>query len=414
MKLDQPLTDSAGSGLTPRRGPGSFWITAAIYTLVMIGGSLPIPLWHTWATAFGFGDFFTTVAFGVYAIGAVTALTVLSSASDLIGRRPVLLIGLALAVASSVLLATASGSGTVLVARLLSGLGAGLVTSTASAGLAELAGPHRAALASTVATISNMGGLGAGIIIAAAVVQAGGESVSTVRWLYVGYLAAVLAVTALLPRVTETVPDAAWKRFSWRVRRPVVPADPTERQVFAWSAVAVFVAFAVAGLFSSLVPAFVREQIKLTAPLPTGLIVATLFGAALAVQLIPASRLPEKPYFFGGALAGGIAACEWALLQGQLWPFILGTTIAGSGFGLAFRHGLRIAQRFAPVGRRADLISTYLLCAYVGNVLPTLGLGLLSQLAGSRTASMSLSGAIAAGAVVTAFALQRGPKPASS
>lgn len=395
--------DSTDTPPETRRG---FLSTAAVYAVTMVGGTLPIPLWHTWSVRIGFGPFVTTVTFAIYAVGTVISLTLFSKTSDQVGRRPVLLIGLGLVTLSSALLLMAADLAAIMAARLLSGLGAGLITATASASLSELAGPRRSRLAATTATIVNVGGLAAGIVAAACVIQVGGEHASTIRWLYAGYLAA-LAAAAAVPLISETVAEASWARFHWSASRPTLPAARADRAMFAGAATSVFMAFAVAGLFSSLVPSFLREDIHLTAPLPSGLVVAALFAAALVAQLITPERAIESLWLATVALAGGTVLYEVGLIAERLTVFVAGTLVAGAGFGLMFRRGLHVTQRVASPGRRADQIATYFLCAYAGNVIPTIALGALSEIAGDRTASVGLAVAITAGAVAAAAAAHR-------
>ncbi|WP_329567502.1 MFS transporter [Streptomyces sp. NBC_01361] len=73
-----------------RRARAGFWLVAAVYALVMLGGTLPIPLYALWAPQMGFGPFTTTLVFAVYALGTVLALMVFASLSDRAGRRPLL------------------------------------------------------------------------------------------------------------------------------------------------------------------------------------------------------------------------------------------------------------------------------------------------------------------------------------
>ncbi|MEU6414003.1 hypothetical protein [Microbispora sp. NPDC046933] len=61
-----------------------------IYTVVMAGGTLTIPLYVLWASKFGFGPVTTTLVFVTYVIAVVGTLLVAGSLSDAIGRRPVL------------------------------------------------------------------------------------------------------------------------------------------------------------------------------------------------------------------------------------------------------------------------------------------------------------------------------------
>ncbi len=373
----------------------AFVAVAVVYAVVMLGGTIPIPLWGIWAEELHFGPLVITLAFGLYAAGTMASLTLLSSWSDHAGRRLVLLTGLTLSAVSAGLLLAAPDVLVVLAARVLGGVGAGLTATTASAALAELGPAKRAA---TVATISNVGGLGAGVAVAAVALQLGGEDTTTIAVLYAGYLVAVVLCALAVKGVPETVVER--RRGGLAVRRPLLPAARDRRLSFAWAAAGVFVAFTVTGLFSSLVPSFLRDELGVREPIVPGLVVALLFGAALVGQTLAPPALVERVWPGAAALALGTAVYELGLLVGALALFVAGTVIAGVGFGLAFRRGLDVAQRVAEPSRRADQLSTYFLCAYAGNVLPTLGLGVAGQLFGARTASLVVAVVIVLGALL--------------
>src|SRR5205823_1348518 len=83
------------------------------------------------------------VIFAVYAVGVMAGLLLFGGLSDQIGRRPVLLPGLALSAASAVVFVFTNPQGggvpLLLVGRVLSGLSAGIFTGTATATLIDFA-----------------------------------------------------------------------------------------------------------------------------------------------------------------------------------------------------------------------------------------------------------------------------------
>jgi MFS family permease len=381
----------------PRRA--AFALVAAVYAAVMLGGTIPIPLWDVWASRLGFGPFLVTLAFGLYAVGTMVSLTLLSGWSDHVGRRPALLAGLVLSALSAVLLLAAPHVLVVLFARLVGGIGAGVTAATASAALAELALPGHAQRASVVATASNVGGLGAGVLVAAAAIQLGGPDNASVALVYTAYLVVVVALAVGLLVVPETVSPRRAGGVAFR--RPLLPAGRAPSRAFGWAAAGVFVAFAVTGLFSSLVPSLLQDQLAIRTPIVPGLVVALLFAAALAAQTLAPPALVERPWAAAGALALGTGVYETGLLVANLGVFVAGTVLAGAGFGLTFRRGMGIAQHVAEHGRRADQLATWFLCAYAGNIVPTLALGAAGQVWGARVASAALAVAIVLSAIAT-------------
>ena len=104
----------------------------------------------------------TTVIYATYAGGVLFALLVFGRWSDAIGRRPMLLAGVRFALASAVVFLLADSVPMLLVGRVLSGLSAGIFTGTATAAVIEAAPPDWRTKAAAVATVANVGGLGAG------------------------------------------------------------------------------------------------------------------------------------------------------------------------------------------------------------------------------------------------------------
>ncbi|MFF0043417.1 MFS transporter [Streptomyces mirabilis] len=315
-----------------RRARAGFWLVAAAYTLVMLGGTLPIPLYALWAPRMGFGPFTTTLVFAVYALGTVLALMVFASLSDRAGRHPLLAAAVLAAATSTALFLLADDVGTLLAARFLCGLGTGVFTATATAAPGELAGAEHTRRVSTVSTAANMGGLGLGTLVAGLFAQYGANPTHLVFWTYLaGLVPAFLAVIVTPETVT------ARQRPAMSVRRPTIPDGRAARTEFLRAATAVLAAFAVTGLFSSLVPSFLREQLHVHNVAAVGTVVG--------------------------------------LWTRSLPTFVAGTLLAGTGIGLAFRRGVGVAQRLADPRRRADLLSTYFLFAYTGTIVPTLAPG---------------------------------------
>jgi len=142
--------------------PLAYLLLACVFTYGMLGTTLPTPLYVLYQEQYQFTSVLITVIFAVYALGVLAALLVFGRVSDHFGRRPVLLAALLLACASTLLFVFAQNVAMLLAGRVLSGLGTGLLTGTATAGLAELEPTGSQQRAARVATAANMGGLGLG------------------------------------------------------------------------------------------------------------------------------------------------------------------------------------------------------------------------------------------------------------
>ncbi|MER6797774.1 MFS transporter, partial [Amycolatopsis mediterranei] len=160
MELTDRTQDRLPTPTSSRgRSAKAFWSVAAVYALVMLGGTLPVPLYAFWSADMDFGPFTTTLIFAGYAVGVVISLLLFAGMSDRSGRRPLALAALSVVAVSTVIFLLAGNVVVLLVARFLSGLATGVVTATATAWLGELAGPGNARRTTITATAVNLGGL---------------------------------------------------------------------------------------------------------------------------------------------------------------------------------------------------------------------------------------------------------------
>src|ERR1700753_960082 len=78
---------------TSTRQRFGFALLAYAFTAIMIGTTLPTPMYALYAQRMHFAVFTTTIIFATYAIGVLAALLLFGRWSDALGRRPVLLAG---------------------------------------------------------------------------------------------------------------------------------------------------------------------------------------------------------------------------------------------------------------------------------------------------------------------------------
>lgn len=220
-----------------RSGYG-FALLAYAFAAIMLGTTMPSPMYALYSEHLHFAVVETTVIYATYAGGVLTALLVFGSWSDAIGRRPVLLAGTLCALASAVVFLSADTVAQLLVGRVLSGLSAGLFTGTATAAIIESAPPRWHTRAPAVATIANMGGLSSGPILAGLLVQYAPEPL---RLPFVVHI----ALTVLAGIAALVAPETSPCTGKIRLQRLSVP--PPVRPIFIIAALAAFAGFAVTG-----------------------------------------------------------------------------------------------------------------------------------------------------------------------
>lgn len=119
-----------------------------------------------------------------------------------------------------------------------------------------------------------------------------------------------------------------------------------------------------------------------TSPIVGGLVVSALtFSgvlAVLAVRAIPASRV------LGGAivaLASGVAITLAGVYAERASIMLIGTVIAGAGFGATFTGTMRILLPLAT-DERAGLLSAFYIVGYLSFALPAILAGYLAPMIG--------------------------------
>ena len=134
--VTRPSPVSRTAPAAPRQA--AFWLLALVLGVTMLGTTLPTPLYVIYQGRWHFSAATVTVTFAVYAAAVLITLLLAGRSSDQAGRRPVMAVALAASALSTVLFILAPGIGVLIVARVVSGLSAGLMTGTATAALTEL------------------------------------------------------------------------------------------------------------------------------------------------------------------------------------------------------------------------------------------------------------------------------------
>jgi MFS family permease len=379
---DQPCADclaEAGAPVRRRptiRRPVAFWIITCLFAAVMLGTTLPTPLYVIYQARWHFSSGITTVIFASYAVGVLAALLLAGRSSDQVGRRPVLAAALGFSAVSTVVFILSPGVGWLFAGRVLSGLSAGLVMGTATVALTETYSGSSPRYASMVATVANIGGLGLGPLAAGLFAQFGPDPTVLVFEVYL----AVLAIAAIgLVFVPETLADR--QKLSLRFTGLGIP--PAGRSEFVAAGVAGFAAFSLLGMFSALAPNFLADVLHEHSHAVGGAVVFALFGTATATQLVLA-RFPSRIVIVAGLVVflAALALIVAGLSQASMALFLTGTIVSGVALGAVFIGSLSTASRLAPAQTRSRAVSTYFVFAYVGLTIPVIGVGVASQYEG--------------------------------
>jgi MFS family permease len=373
-----------------------FWATAYALLILVTGTNLATPLYRGYAETFGFSPVVLTLIFSVYVAVLVPSLLVAGPLSDAVGRRAVLLPAVALAALGSLVFALAASTAWLFLARALQGLAVGAASGPLTAALTELEPTGNRRRAALVATVASVGGLGLGPVLGGLLAQYAPAPHVLPFVLEIALLVPAAGVITTLPRTTG--------RTRWRPRRPEIPAGM--KGDFATSGSASFLAFAVLGLFLTLVPTYVAALSGSGNLLLAGAAVAVLLVFSAVAQLVGYGRRPRTLELLGLPLlsAGLVLLAVAGGLTSE--PLLLAATvIAGTGHGLAFLGGLTTINNSAPAGRHAEVVATFYVVVYLGVGLPTVGVGFLATAAGLLPAVQSFAYVVAALCLVVLLAL---------
>ena len=351
----------------------SFAIIGATFALLTTGGTIPVPLYTLWGDAFGFGAETTTWVFAAYVFGTLLALIFFGGLSDQIGRRPLAISALILTIVSTAFFLLAANVPMLLAGRFLSGLGVGLITSAATAALAELYRGENKAFPSMISTAANMGGLGLGPLLAGVLAQYAPAPTTLV---FAVFMSLVIVVTILTFFVPETHKRTV-RKIDWTPRVGV----PRQAIGTYWkSAGAVIPTFTLLGLFSSLTPRFITDTLGVDNLAIAGLATFVLFEIGVAAQLIFRSRPPRWTILLGLPLIiVTLVLVLTSLLTSNLAIFAVATVLGGVGAGLAFMGGLGQLSRAVPHDSHAKSVAAYFIAAQASLAVPVLTIGLLTN-----------------------------------
>lgn len=320
-----------------------------------------------------YSSFLVNLLLGVYVLGLGPGLIVSGPLSDRYGRKPVMLAGIATAVAGSALLALGHfGPAYIAVGRLLSGVTIGIAMAVGNSWIKELsqapydpdaspiAGARRASLAFTT-------GSAGGALVAGLLAQ-WGPVPDVVP--FAAHIVVAVPFTILVLRTPET--HAADRRASLRDQLRIPSArHPRFLRVVLVAAPWIFGSAAIAYGY---LPTQLRDATG-----DWGLVFATAatviaLGVSSAIQPV-AKRVHSMTSARGLSaalviIAAGIALVWLAIDQQSIAIGVLANVVVGAGIGIGLVSGLIEVQRIAGDRDLAGLTGVFYAAAYMGFLSP--------------------------------------------
>lgn len=391
----QSATIAAGGRVLT--GTAALSVVAAELALMFVGSALPTPLYPLYQRQFHFSEIVLTLLFATYVVGALGVLFLLGRVSDQIGRRRTMLPAMVIAAISTLAFLLPVSLPVLFVGRLFSGVAIGLATSAATAWIAELEPAGHRGRATLIAVGANQVGLAIGPLLAGCLAQFAPDPL---RLVYVVYLGMLLPAAFAAAKVRETVADPVYRLDEIELRpRLGVPAEI--RAQFIAPAVTAFAIFSLLGFSTGLTPTLLAQSLHEPGPAVGGAVVCELFLVG-TVTIALVRRLTSRAAMFAGLalLLPALALLVLAQFERSMPILIADTALAGVSTALGYRGSLQVVNEIAPDGRRAGLVSSYLVACYAGVSLPVIGIGLISQLVDSLVADLVFAVVIAISAVI--------------
>jgi MFS family permease len=378
---------------------GSAAVTAAgaMIGVLFAGSTVVTPLYVIYRQEFGFSQISLTLIYAIYVIGNLAALLLFGRLSDQIGRRRAAAIAMAIAIVGALVFLSARGIAALYLGRVLSGIAIGIGAGTGTAWLAELIADHEKTRATVMATSANFAGLGIGALIAGMLAD---YSPWPLQLPFAVYLVALVLVAALVWSAPETVPQPL-PGIAQVSMRPRVAVPANIRAAFVAPAVTGFGALALVGFYAALAPTVLADQLHETRHAVAGAIFLEL-AAVVAASIVATRSLSSRAAMLWALalMPPSVALLVAAQREGSMTIMIIATAICAVAAGLGYRGSLQVVNQIAPADRRAEVVSAYFICVFLGNALPVIGVGVISTLAGPTIASLTFAATITVFAVV--------------
>jgi hypothetical protein len=377
----------------------AFWLVAGVLFLLFFAAAAASPLYGVYQAQWRFSAITLTAIFAAYALLLLVTLLVFGSLSDYLGRRRVILAGLAMAAGACGLFLAADGVGLLFAARALHGAAVGTATSALGAALIDLQ-PQGSRRAPVVTTAAAMFGLAAGGLGTSALVQYGSAPTHLVWWLLLGADLAAAAAVLAMPETTPGQPGALASL------RPRVAVPRQARGTFAMALPCLIAVWMISGFYLALGPSLAAQVLRSRDLLWGGLVIFLLNGIGTAATVV-ARRASGPAAMLAGCLAllAGTAVTLAAIQTTSAAVFLTGTAVAGAGFGTGMLGIFRTISTLAPPGQRAGLIAAYFIASYTAFSIPVVIAGVATTHFGLRRTALVYCAVIAVLAAAAAASL---------
>ncbi|WNV87886.1 MFS transporter [Umezawaea sp. Da 62-37] len=353
--------------------PASFLVAGAAGDATLTAASAPSPLYPVYQRLWGFSSFTLTVVFAVYVFALLTALLTVGSLSDRVGRRPVASAALVLLALGMLLFTVAGGPGGLMAARIVQGLAVGAAAGTTTAMIMDSAPDPR--FGSMVSSAVPPLGIAIGAVLAGALVEFAPLPRQLVFWILAVVHLVLAALVWLIPERAR--PESTSRESVLRSLLPSAGLPAATRPVFFALVPSIAATWALGGLYLSLGSSVLGSVLDVRSHFVVGIVLGAFFAAGVAGTVVSTVLPPRLREWFGyGTLAAGVLLTIEAMLMGALPLYVVGSVVAGIGFGAVFRFAVSALGEAAPAAQRGQVFATMYIVSYLAFSVPALAAGL--------------------------------------
>ncbi len=364
------------------------WLAFVGMVIFTMGTSIVTPLFPLYKRTFELSNGTVTLLFATYTITVVPTMLIAGNLSDMLGRKRLILPGMATITTASLVFAFSTSLPMLFVGRVLQGLAIGMFLGVGTAFVVDHARPEQRAKAAQLAGLGFRLGFGLGPGLGGLMAQYMSDPLH--RPYKAHALLMLVGIAAIL-----AAPETLKRRHGVKLQIRVGVPEGQFRGFATFLAPAAFLMSFLDATLLSLAPLYMSDTLHVRNIALFGLVGFLVLAAGGFTPLVFRTLEPRR-----AVMAGVCASTLFSLLIVAASAFntallvIVAAAVIGFTNGLILQGATSIAGIVVPIEERGKLVSALYMCAYSGTV-PSVALGYLSRGIG-LTATMAVFSAVAA------------------
>jgi DHA1 family multidrug resistance protein-like MFS transporter len=358
-----------------------------LITVNQLGFGSVIPVLPLYAQSFGVPASAIGMAVAIYGLARFFVAIPSGKLADWLGRRPTLAIGGLISAAGSFWCAAATGYPEFIVARFVSGFGAGIILTTGQVVLADISTPERRGRVISIYQGCFLFAVGIGPLPGGILATYYGLAAPFQAYGVASLLA--MAVAWFAVKETKSLGQKGGSHgglaaFSF-IRQIGLLMQQTGFVLV--SIVSLINAVTRTGGLFTIIPVFVSLQLGLSAAeIGAGMALGSVFGLIVAYPSgVLSDRFGRKAVIVPATLINGASMLLFMLAPSYLW-FVLSCVVWGIAASVGGTAPSAYAADSAPPGMNAAAMSTFRMVGDLGYVIGPIALGLVVDAQGPQTA----------------------------